>query len=188
MDRKKTQRGMNQKMKFKDLTFNDKNLFTYLEEIQAFPFPKEVVTSSEIFHAFIFLNGERELFNKIEDSFIVDPETTLTQLAMNVKLMNGKKWELLYNLMELDFSSTSIETVTENVKNDGKNTNNVSSFDSSEMVEDTNENKTNTLNRNYERSTKSVQQFVKNITMLQDRLIYDTIFEDIRTTVLKNII
>ena len=175
-------------MKVKDLTFNGKNLFTHIEEIEGFPFPKELVSSIEMFHAFVFLNGEREVFNKIEEQFKLDPETTLNKLAKDMKLLNYKKWELLYNLMELDFSSTSIETVTENVKNDGKNTNNVSAFDSSEMVEDTNENKTNTLNRNYERSTKSVQQFVKNITMLQDRLIYDTIFEDIRTTVLKNII
>lgn len=175
-------------MKFKDLTFNDKNIFTYLEEIEGFPFPKEVVSSSEMFHAFVFLNGEREVFNKIEEQFKLDPETILNQLAKDMKLLNYKKWELLYNLMELDFSSTSIETVKENVKNDGKNTNNVSAFDSNEMVEDTNENKTNTLNRDYQRSTKSVQQFVKNITMLQDRLIYDIIFKDIRETVLKNII
>jgi len=175
-------------MKFKDLTFNDKNVFTYLEEISAFPFPKEIVSSSEIFHAFVFLNGEREIFPKIEEKFKVDPETTLKQLAMNMKLLNYKKWELLYNLMELDFSSTSIETVKEKVKNDGKNVNNVSAFDSDELVQDSNETKTNVLDRNYERSTKSVQQFVKNITMLQDRLIYDIIFKDIRESVLKNII
>jgi hypothetical protein len=175
-------------MKFKDLTFNGKNLFTHIEEISGFPFAKELVSSDEMFHAFVFLNGEREVFNKIEEVFVLDPETTLNQLAKDMKLVNYKKWELLYNLMELDFSSTSIETVKENVKNDGKNTNNISAFDSNEMVEDTNENKTNTLNRDYQRSTKSVQQFVKNITMLQDRLIYDIIFKDIRETVLKNII
>lgn len=175
-------------MKFKDLTFNGKNLFTHIEEIKGFPFAKELVSSDEMFHAFIFLNGERELFNKIEESFIVNPETTLTQLASDLKLLNSKKWELLYNLMDLDFSSSSIETVKENVKNDGKNTNNVSAFDSTELVEDTNEVQTNTSNRSYERSTKSVQQFIKNITMLQDRLIYDIIFKDIRETVLKNII
>ena len=175
-------------MKFKDLTFNDKNIFTYIEEIEGFPFPKEVVSSIEIFHAFVFLNGEREVFNKIEEQFKLEPETTLKQIASDLKLLNYKKWELLYNLMELDFSSTSIETVKENVKNDGKNTNNVSAFDSNEMIEDTNESKTNTLNRNYQRSTKSVQQFVKNITMLQDRLIYDIIFKDIRESVLKNVI
>lgn len=175
-------------MKFKDLTFNGKNLFTYLEEIEGFPFAKEIVPSSEMFHAFVFLNGERDIFHKIEEQFEVDPEKTLKQLAMNMKLLNYKKWELMYNLMELDFSSTSIETVTEKVKNDGKNIDNVSSFDSDELVEDTNEIKTNVLDRNYERSKKSVQQFVKNITMLQDRLIYDIIFKDIRETVLKNII
>ena len=48
---------MNQKMKFKDLTFNDKNIFTYLEEIKAFPFSNEVTSSIEMFHAFVFLNG-----------------------------------------------------------------------------------------------------------------------------------
>lgn len=175
-------------MKFKDLTFKDKNLFTYLEEIEGFPFPKEIVSSSEIFHAFVFLNGEREIFNKIEEQFKVDPETTLNQLAKDMKLLNYKKWELLYNLMELDFSSTSIETVKEKVNNDGKNTNNVSAFDSEELVQDSNETKTNVLDRDYQRSTKSVQQFVKNITMLQDRLIYDIIFKDVRETVLKNII
>ena len=175
-------------MKFKDLTFNGKNLFTHIEDIKGFPFAKELVSSDEMFHAFIFMNGEREIFHKIEERFELDPEITLSQLAMNMKLLNYKKWELLYNLMELDFSSTSIETVTENVKNDGKNTNNVSAFDSSEMIEDTNESKTNVLNRSYERSTKSVQQFVKNITMLQDRLIYDIIFKDIREMTLKNII
>lgn len=181
-------RGMNQKMKFKDLTFKDKNIFTYIEEIKGFPFAKELVSSSEMFHAFVFLNGEREIFNKIEEQFEVDPEATLKQLAMNMKLIKYKNWELLYNLMELDFSSTSIETVKENVKNDGKNVNNVSSFDSDELVEDTNESKTNRLNRSYERSKKSVQQFVKNLTMLQDRLIYDIIFKDIRESILKNII
>lgn len=175
-------------MKFKDLTFNGKNLFTHIEEIKGFPFAKELVSSDEMFHAFVFLNGEREVFHKIEEQFEVEPEKTLIQLASDLKLLNYKKWELMYNLMELDFSSTSIETVKENVKNDGKNTNNVSAFDSDEMVEDTNEAKTNVLNRSYERSTKSVQQFVKNITMLQDRLIYDIIFTDIRSTVLKNII
>lgn len=175
-------------MKFKDLTFNDKNLFTYLEEIEGFPFPKEVVSSSEIFHAFVFLNGEREIFHKIEEQFKVNPETTLNQLAKDMKLLNYKKWGLLYNLMELDFSSTSIETVKEKVNNDGKNVNNVSAFDSEELVEDGNETKTNVLDRDYQRSTKSVQQFVKNITMLQDRLIYDIIFKDVRETVLKNII
>lgn len=175
-------------MKFKDLTFNDKNLFTYIEENKGFPFAKEIVSSSEIFHAFVFLNGEREISPKIEEQFKVDPETTLNQLAKDMKLLNYKKWELLYNLMELDFSSTSIETVKEKVNNDGKNVNNVSAFDSDELVQDSNETKTNVLDRNYERSTKSVQQFVKNITMLQDRLIYDIIFKDIRETVLKNII
>lgn len=179
---------MNQKMKFKDLTFNEKNIFTYIEEIKGFPFDKELVPSIEMFQAFVFLNGEREIFHKIEDQFELEPEKTLKQLAMNLKLVNYKKWELLFNAMDLDFSSTSIETVKENVKNDGKNVNNVSSFDSDELVEDTNEVNTNTSNRNYERSIKSVQQFVNNITILQDRLIYDIIFKDIRETVLKNII
>ena len=179
---------MNQKMKFKDLTFNGKNLFTHIEEISGFPFAKELVSSNEMFHGFIFLNGEREVFNKIEEQFKLDPETTLTQLAKDIKLMNVKKWELLYNLMDLDFSSTSIETVKEKVNNDGKNVNNISAFDSEELVQDSNEIKTNVLDRDYQRSTKSVQQFVKNIIMLQDRLIYDTIFKDIRETVLKNII
>lgn len=175
-------------MKFKDLTFNDKNVFTYLEEIKAFPFPKEVVSSIEMFQAFVFLNGEREVFSKIEEQFEVEPEKTLVQLAMNMKLMKAKKWELIYNLMELDFSSTSIETVKEKVNNNGKNVNNVSSFDSEELVEDTNEIKTSLLDRDFQRSTKSVKQFVENITTLQDRLIHDIIFKDIRETVLKNII
>lgn len=175
-------------MKFKDLTFNDKNIFTYLEEIKAFPFSKEVVSSTEMFQAFVFLNGEREVFSKIEYQFKVEPETTLNQLAMNMKLVNSKKWELLYDVMDLDFSSVSSETVKENIENDGKNTNNVSSFDSDELVEDTNEVNTNTSTRNYERSVKSVEQFVNNITVLQDRLIYDIIFKDIRESVLKNIV
>ena len=175
-------------MIFKDLVFNDKNIFTYIEEIEGFPFSKEVVSSTEMFQAFVFLNGEREVFHKIEEQFIVDPEATLRQLAMNMKLVNSKKWQLLYDVMDLDFSSVSSETVKENIKNDGKNTNNVSSFDSDELVEDTNEVNTNTSSRNYERSVKSVEQFVNNITILQDRLVYDIIFKDIRETFLKNII
>ena len=92
-------------MIFKDLVFNDKNIFTYIEEIEGFPFSKEVVSSTEMFQAFVFLNGEREVFHKIEEQFIVDPEATLRQLAMNMKLVNSKKWQLLYDVMDLDFSS-----------------------------------------------------------------------------------
>ena len=175
-------------MKFKDLTFNNKNIFTYLEEIKAFPFSSEVTSSIEMFHAFVFLNGEREVFNKIEEEFKLESEITLKQLAMNLKLMNAKKWELQCNLMTLDLYSTSLESVRELVINNGNNVNNVSSFDSEELVTDSNESKSNEFNREYQRSTKSIQQSIKNVTMLQDRLIYDIIFKDIRESILKNII
>lgn len=176
------------KMKFKEFTFNGKNIFDYIETIQGFPFPKELVPASEMFNAFVLLNGEREVFSNLAERFEVDPETTLDQIARVIKLFNSKKWELLYNLMDLDFSANSIETVNEQVSNDGNNLNKVSSFDSDVLTDDTNEVKTNKSNRTYERSTKSVSQSIENLTKLQDNLIYGTIFKDIRETVLKNII
>lgn len=163
-------------MKYADYNFNGETIFTYLEKSNILPFSSEVVPNEEIEIAFSFLYGEREVSVKSETLFIEKPQKALETVAKMLGVMFKEKWKLSYSLLEFDFSSTSVE------KTDNVVTEKISSFDSEELLNDSETTDTTT------RTNSSTQQYIKNITMLQDRLIHDIIFNDIRNTIFKQII
>lgn len=163
-------------MKYADYNFNGETIFTYLEKSNILPFSSEIVPNEEIEIAFSFLYGEREVSVKSETLFIEKPQKALETVAKMLGVMFKEKWKLSYSLLEFDFSATSIE------KTDNVVTEKISSFDSEELLNDSETTDTTT------RTNSSTQQYVKNITMLQDRLIHDIIFNDIRNTIFKQII
>lgn len=163
-------------MKYADYNFNGETIFTYLETSNILPFSSEIVPHEEIEIAFSFLYGEREVSVKSETLFREKPQKALETIAKMLGVMFKEKWKLSYSLLEFDFSTTSIE------KTDNVVTEKISSFDSEELLNDSETTDTTT------RTNSSTQQYVKNITMLQDRLIHDIIFNDIRNTIFKQII
>lgn len=163
-------------MKYADYNFNGETIFTYLEKSDILPFSSEIVPNEEIEIAFSFLYGEREVSVKSETLFIENPQKALETVAKMLGVMFKEKWKLSYSLLEFDFSTTSVEQ-TDNVV-----TEKVSAFDSEEFLNDSETTDKTT------RTNSSTQQYIKNITMLQDRLIHDIIFNDIRNTIFKQII
>lgn len=162
-------------MQYKELMKDDVNIFSIMESLGAFPFSPEEVNHEELQNAFSYLYGERCLTTKIEESFKTDYLECITTLSKTLKTLFHKKWNLYYNSMNLEIEREPFDVYTET------KTNKISSFDSSELLEDS---QTVLERKNNINDFRSIERLEK----LQNNYINGIIFNDIRNTIFKKII
>lgn len=169
---------------------NVKGIFAYIVELNGFPIPN--VDGNLVDYSFTLLNGQRRLpqsiINMLERYTV---EETNKRLAETMILMYGEKWKRQEDLLQYEITGNK-RTVTEKVKDNGTNTQNttdtkkVSAYDSETFVNDSqdtfNANGTNTndKDRTLEETLENYQGIDPAIERMQNRLIYDIMFTDVK--------
>lgn len=169
------------KMTYNDF-IKDKGIFTYLDEIQPFPFDK-VVTPAEMDRAFQFKYGEMNVTQTVVTMNIkYGSDETLQRCASVFHTMFKNKWDRLYNAFidDLPLSVSKRETLKEDNTLNGAVNHNVSAYDSNDLVADNQDKTDNTTNHNYTKDTVSYNALLRNIKALEDDYIYGIMFSDIK--------
>lgn len=180
-----------------------KGIFYYLRANNALPFSEDVASVSECDGAFSYNHGLKNLNANLID--ILDrgesPEYVFSTVANVLKLLCSKKWDRLYKefLIETPLNQKEVTNTKQNKQTQVTNNdtitvdNKVSAFDSSDLVDDkseqtTNTNNDNTVNNNETTTTVSSNDvYWENIERLQDVIIYDIIFTDIKNKLFNHI-
>lgn len=176
--------------------FTSDGLFVAMDSVKNFDW-RENFSPSQMDSLFIAMFGDHVL----ADSFA---EKEVSEIASDLAGFFIDRWNSIFgfmfdkNLFTLGFS----ETITENISDDGTNTNNetrdktnkVSAYNDENFVNDSSENETtgNTgTNKNERVRTYQRQGFnstlattrLKYLTTLQNDFIYDIIFKEVKTII-----
>lgn len=176
-------------MKYRETIQNDKGIFYYLNAIDALPFENELYPYLDLDICFTWNNGEgilpKYLVDEIDENGV---EETYSKLARVLKIKYSNKWKQLYQAFKEEYPLllSTLETIDEMIEDTGNDLNQVSAYDSEEMVADSGTQKTGNKKRTYERKTIR-PDMIRNIERLQDSIIYDTIFIDIKQNIILKI-
>lgn len=183
-------------MRRSKLTYNDllakstKGLFENLVELSSFPIQN--VDGKLVDQTFATLNGSKRLPKAVLsllDEYTADE--TNKRLAEMLSLMYAEKWTRQNELLEFEVFGDK-RTVTEKINDVGTagtkatETDKVSAYDTDEFVNDKqketqadNDTKNN-RDRVLEETLNKSSELNDMLDRLQDRLIYDTIFTDVK--------
>lgn len=183
-------------MRRSKLTYNDllakstKGLFENLVELSSFPIQN--VDGKLVDQTFATLNGSKRLPKAVLsllETYTADE--TNKRLAEMLSLMYAEKWTRQNELLEFEVFGDK-RTVTEEINDVGKagtkatETDKVSAYDTDEFVNEKqketqadNDTK-NDRNRVLEETLNKSSELNDMLDRLQDRLIYDTIFTDVK--------
>lgn len=183
-------------MRRSELTYNDllakstKGLFENLVELSSFPIQN--VDGKLVDQTFSTLNGSKRLPKAVLtllDEYTADE--TNKRLAEMLNLMYAEKWTRQNELLEFEVFGDK-RTVTEEINDTGTagttatETDKVSAYDADEFVNEKqketqadNDTK-NDRNRVLEETLNKSSELNDMLDRLQDRLIYDTIFSDVK--------
>lgn len=183
-------------MRRSELTYNDllakstKGLFENLVELSSFPIQN--VDGKLVDQTFATLNGSKRLPKAVLtllETYTADE--TNKRLAEMLNLMYAEKWTRQNELLEFEVFGDK-RTVTEEINDTGTagttatETDKVSAYDADEFVNEKqretqadNDTK-NDRNRVLEETLNKSSELNDMLDRLQDRLIYDTIFTDVK--------
>lgn len=176
-------------MKMKELITTSKGLFSYIDEVNPLPWDK-VVTPEDLDTAFMFSHGEKTVIGKVLDMFSdLGEDETLKQLAKVISTRYHDKWVKLYEGFSAEYSLNLVsrETLDDTVKKENNTTNKVSAYDSDDLATDTGIEDNGTTTHTYTKDTVSLDAYNKNVELLQDTLIYDIVFLDVKNLILLSI-
>ena len=176
-------------MKMNELVTTSKGLFSYIDEVNPLPWDK-VVTPEDIDIAFMFANGEKTVTGKVLNMFSdLGEDETLEKLAKIINTRYYDKWSKLYEgfISDYPLNLVSRETLDDTVKKENNTTNKVSAYDSDDLTTDTGVDDNGTTTHTYTKDTVSLDAYNKNVETLQDNLIYDKIFLDVKNLILLSI-
>lgn len=176
-------------MKLKELVTTSKGLFSYIDEVKPLPWDKEV-PPEDLDTAFMFSHGDKTVTGKVLDMFSEDGEDeTLKQLAKVISTRYNDKWVKLYEGFSADYplNLVSRETLDDTVKKENNTTNKISAYDSEDLTTDTGVDDNGTTTHTYTKENISLDAYNKNIELLQDNLIYDIVFLDVKSLILLSI-
>lgn len=172
-------------MKLDDLV-RTHGIFTAIDKIKPLPF-SQLVSPDEIDLVHLYKYGEHVLNSKVaEQVYETNPEMVVDNLAHFFVTMYYDKWVKMYNALNIDLplNISSRETFDESTTIDSTNTENVSAYDSDELVTDSGSTETNKNNHNYTKDKISYATLERNIHLLQDNLIHDIMFSDVNNNIL----
>ena len=176
-------------MKLKELMTKNKGLFSYIDEVNPLPWDK-VVTPEDTDVAFMFSHGDKTVTGKVLDMFSESGEdATLEQLAKVINTRYHDKWVKLYEGFIADYplNVVSRETLDDTVTKENNTTNKVSAYDSDALTTDTGVDDNGTTTHTYTKDKVSLDAYNKNVELLQDNLIYDKVFLDVKNLILLSI-
>lgn len=172
-------------MKLKEMITTSKGLFSYINEVNPLPWDK-VVPPEDLDIAFMFAHGEKTVTGKVLDMFSnLGEDETLKQLAKVISTRYNNKWLKLYEGFSAEYplNVVSRETLDDTVNKDNSTTNKVSAYDSEELTTDTGIDDNGTTTHTYTKDNISLDAYNKNVELLQDNLIYDKIFLDVKNLI-----
>lgn len=176
-------------MKMNELVTTSKGLFSYIDEVNPLPWDK-VVTPEDIDIAFMFAHGEKTITGKVLEIFNdLGEDATLEKLAKIINTRYHDKWSKLYEGFIADYplNVVSRETLDDTVKKENNTTNKVSAYDSEDLTTDTGVDDNGTTTHTYTKDNISLDAYNKNVDLLQDNLIYDNVFVDVKNLILLSI-
>lgn len=169
-----------------DKLLRTKGIFTAIDNIKPLPF-NNLVTPEEIDLVHLYKFGNRILNSKTADQVNeTSPEMVVDNLAHFFITMYYDKWVKLYNGLNIDLplNITSRETFDELITVNNESKDNVSAYDSDELVTESGNTTTNNNHHTYTKDKISYDDLQRNIELLQDNLIHDIMFTDVNNNIL----
>ena len=131
--------------------------------------------------AFLMENGSKRFTLSVEN--MLKAQNDLTPIANMMKVRFGQYWSVLYNSQPTDTDPvySSITTSTGELNSKGNNVNQVSSYDSPDMVNSDGSNSTANQTNNGTVKTLNYADLTNLLGELKNNVFYDKMFTDIRT-------
>ena len=129
---------------------------------------------------FLLENGDKKFTLAVEN--MLKSENDLTPIASMMKIRFGQYWQVLYNSQPTDNDPvySSITTSTGELNSKGNNVNQVSGYDSADMVDNDGSNSTGNQTTNNTVKTLNYDDLTKLLGELKNNVFYDKMFLDIR--------
>jgi len=172
-----------------ELVTTSKGIFSYINEVNPLPW-FNVLPPEDLDIAFMFAHGEKTVTGKVLNMFSdLGEDETLKKLAKIINTIYHDKWSKLYEGFIADYplNVVSRETLDDTVTKENNTTNKVSAYDSEDLTTDTGVDDNGTTTHTYTKDTVSLDAYNKNVELLQDNLIYDKIFLDVKNLILLSI-
>jgi len=129
---------------------------------------------------FLMENGDKKFTLAVEN--MLKAENDLTPIASMMKIRFGQYWQVLYNSQPTDSDPvySSITTSNGELTSKGNNVNQVSGYDSDDMVDNDGSNSTGNQTTNNTVKTLNYEDLTKLLGELKNNVFYDKMFLDIR--------
>ena len=154
-------------------------IITLLSNNQALKFLLSDVISP-LDNAFTMENGSKRFTLSVEN--MLKAQNDLTPIANMMKVRFGQYWNVLYNSQPTDKDPvySSITTSTGELNTKGNNVNQVSGYDSPDMVNSDGSNSTGNQTNNNTVKTLNYDELTTLLGELKNNVFYDKMFLDIR--------
>lgn len=131
--------------------------------------------------AFLLENGSKEFSLPVEN--LLKAENDLTPIANMLKVRFGQYWKVLHNSQPTDTDPvySSITTSTGELNTKGNSINQVSGYDSPDMVNSDGSNSTGNQTNNGTVKTLNYDDLTNLLGELKNNVFYDKLFTDIRS-------
>lgn len=129
--------------------------------------------------AFLMENGSKEFSLSVEN--LLKAENDLTPVANMLKARFGEYWNVYHNSQPETWNPvyTSITTTTGEINTKGNNINQVSGYDSPDMVNNDGSNSTGNQTNNETVKTLNYDDLTNLLGQLKNNVFYDKLFTDI---------
>ena len=131
--------------------------------------------------AFLMENGSKRFTLSVEN--MLKAQNDLTPIANMMKVRFGQYWSVLYNSQPTDTDPvySSITTSTGELNTKGNSINQVSAYDSPDMLNSDGSNSTGNQTNNSTLKTLNYDDLTSLLDELKNNVFYDKMFTDIRT-------
>ena len=137
--------------------------------------------------AFLMENGSKRFTLSVEN--MLKAENDLTPIANMMRVRFGQYWQVLYNSQPTDSDPvySTITTSTGELTSKGNNVNQVSGYDSAEMVDNDGSNSTGNQTTNNTVKTLNYEDLTTLLGELKNNAFYDKMFLDIRNYIFSTV-
>jgi len=136
---------------------------------------------------FLMENGSKKFSLAVEN--MLNAENDLTPIASMLKMRFGQYWQVLYNSQPTDTDPvySSITTTNGEINTKGNTINQVSGYDSPNMVDNDGNNSTGNQTNNNTVKTLNYEDLTKLLGELKNNVFYDKMFIDIRNYIFNTV-
>ena len=135
--------------------------------------------------AFLMENGSKQFSLSISNMLNITND--LTPIANMLKIRFGDYWQVLYNSQPKDTVYSSITTSNGELTTTGNNVNQVSGYDSPNMVNSDGSNSNGNQTNNGTVKTLNYDDLTKVLSELKNNVFYDKMFTDIKNYIFNTV-